>query len=53
MARSEMRLRVKWAWWVTYLYLPLTRFGIWLGVPVDPKVISDDIAKGVRFDVVK
>jgi hypothetical protein len=52
MARSELRLRVTWAWWVTYLYLPLTRLGIWLGIPVDPAVIAADLAKGVRFEVV-
>lgn len=52
MADTEIMVKVKISWsiWV-FPYLLLTRFGLWLGLPLDPEIIVKDMMRGLRVKV--
>jgi hypothetical protein len=52
MATATLTLRVRWAWWWRCLYWPLTRFGVWLGLPLNPHCIAADAVKATKLEVV-
>lgn len=45
-------VRVRFAWWVKP-YLWLTRFGVWLGLPINEDVVASDLKRGIRVEVIK
>lgn len=44
-------LRVRFAWWWRFIYWPLTRFGAWLGLPLNPDIIGKDTVKALKIEV--
>ena len=53
MAREIVTFRVSFAWWWTWLYWPLTRFGLHVGLPLDAGRIFDDCEKAIRLTEVE
>lgn len=51
MTTQTCRVEIRFRWWVRWLYMPLTRFGAWLGLPLSKDVITQDILRGVRVKV--
>jgi hypothetical protein len=47
-AKIYVTVKIEFAWWFKYLYWPMTRFGIWLGLPLSTEVIISDLGKAVR-----
>ena len=43
----RVQIRLKFKWWFKWLYLSLTRFGFWLGLPLNEAVICRDASRGV------
>lgn len=48
MARITIDLSCRLAWWWRWLYWPLTRFGLWLGLPLNPAVIVADLRRAMK-----
>lgn len=40
---------LRFAWWWRWVYWPLTRAGLWLGVPIDPDIVVADFRRAVRI----
>lgn len=49
MARITIDLSCRLAWWWRWLYCPLTRFGLWLGLPLNPAVIVADLRRAMKI----
>jgi hypothetical protein len=45
-------LRVSVAWWVTP-YIALTKFGLWIGMPLNVEIVLEDVLRGVIIEEVK
>lgn len=45
---KDLRVKIYVVWWWRGLYWPLTRAGLWLGLPFDVDRIYADLRKAVR-----
>lgn len=51
MAQFTVKVLVHIPWWVRWIYLPLTRFGVWLGLPINTDIVVRDICRAIRLKV--
>lgn len=49
MAQTDFTLRVRFAWW-WLAYFSLTRFGLWLGVPINPERVVAAAKRAMRVE---
>lgn len=48
MTKAPLNVDLGFAWWWRWLYWPLTRFGLWLGLRPDPETIARDAMRAIR-----
>lgn len=46
-----VQIVARWPWWWRFGYWPLTRFGVWLGLPLDAERVAADAMRAVKIEV--
>jgi hypothetical protein len=50
---ERLIVRLSMVWWWTWFYWPVTRFGIWLGLPLCLDRVAKDTERAIRVKQIK